>query len=240
MKDMQHASFTKRTLLYFAASSFVALLCVSHYAQAQTVSNPDFLITWKTSGSNIPSFYVGKALPTYGSQITASLELVSGGKILNLSGQTIYWYLNDTLIGGGSGVQQVTFPPFGAPPSVLDLRVVLPNYNGSYFEHSIQIPMVNAEVVMYAPYPNGQFSNNPLTLTAIPYFFDVTDATKLSYTWTVNGITGTSAENPQQAQITLPQGTTSGASVSVSVSAENNIDSTIAAASENLTYQSQL
>ncbi len=208
---------------------------------AATASSPWFLITWKTTGSYIPSFYQGKALPTYGSNITASLELISPqGKVLDLSQQTIYWYVNDNLVGGGVGVQHVTFPPIGDAPNTINLRVTIPNYNGAYLVHAITIPMVLPEAVIYAPYPNGQFSQNPVSVQAIPYFFNVSDLTKLSYTWSVNGQNGSNAENPEAAQITLPQGTQSGTSVSVSLSLENPNDSTIATASANLTYESQL
>jgi hypothetical protein len=217
------------------------LLLVTSAAHAQTASSPTFLITWKTTGSYIPSFYIGKALPTYGSKITASLELVSPqGKILNLSGQTIYWYVNDTLVGGGSGVQQVTFPPIGDAPNIANLRVTIPNYNGSYLIHAINIPMVLPEAVIYAPYPNGQFTQNPLTVQAIPYFFNIADPSGLSYAWSVDDQAGSNAENPETAQVTLPQGTQSGTGVSASLSVENPNDSTIATASANLTYESQL
>ncbi len=211
-------------------------------ASAQTAASaPQFLITWQTTGSYIPSFYQGKALPTYGSKITASLVLVSAnGQVLNLSGQTIYWYLDDNLVGGGTGVQQVTFSPLGEAPSSLNLRVTLPNYSGGYLVHAINIPMVLPEAVILAPYPNGQFSENPLTIKALPYFFNVQDASDLSYTWSVNSQSGSNTENPEEAQVTLPQGTQSGTALAVSLSIENPNDSTIGTASENLTYESQL
>ena len=220
---------------------FGTFLTPAPVAHAQTASSPTFLITWKTTGSYIPSFYIGKALPTYGSKITASLELVSPqGKILNLSGQTIYWYVNDTLVGGGAGVQQVTFPPIGDAPNTANLRVTLPNYNGAYLVHAINIPMVMPEAVIYAPYPNGQFTQNPVAVQAIPYFFNIADPSGLSYAWSVNGQAGSNAENPETAQITLPQGTQSGTGVAVSLSVKNPNDSTIATANVNLTYESQL
>jgi hypothetical protein len=210
-------------------------------AYAQTSSSPWFLITWETTGSYIPPFYQGKALPTYGSKITASLELVSSqGKILDLSGQTIYWYVDDNLVGGGVGVQQATFPPIGNAPNAVNLRVTIPNYNGAYLVHTITIPMVLPEVVVYAPYPNGQFSQNSITVMALPYFFNIPSPSNLSYTWSVNGQNGTNAENPEEAQITLPQGTQSGTNLAVSLSVENPNDSTVATASGNLTYESQL
>jgi hypothetical protein len=144
------------------------------------------------------------------------------------------------LVGGGTGVQQVTFPPIGDAPNSVNLRVTLPNYNGAYLVHAVTIPMVLPEAVVYAPYPNGQFSQNPLTVEALPYFFSVTDPSTLAYSWSVNGQSGSNAENPETAEITLPQGTQSGTAVTVSLSVENAKDSTIGTASANLTYESRL
>jgi hypothetical protein len=217
-----------------------AIVFSPNITNAQTASSPQFLITWKTAGSYIPSFYEGKALPTYGSQITASVELISQGKILDLSNQTVYWYLNDTLIGGGVGVQTVTFPPLGEPPSSLQLKVELPYYSAGYLINTINIPMVKPQAVISAPYPDGQFSQNTVTLTALPYFFNTSAASNLSYTWSVNGQQGSNTENPEEAQITLPKGTSSGEALSVSLSIKNPSDSTIGTASQNLTYESQL
>lgn len=212
-----------------------------NHASAQTASSPQFLLTWNATGSYIPSSYQGKALPTYGSKITASLTLVSaGGQILDLSQQTIYWYLDDTLIGGGVGVQKVTFSPVGEAPNSEDLRVTIPSYNGNYLVHEIQIPMVLPVAVILAPYPNGQFSQNPVTVSALPYFFNIPSASGLSYSWSVNGQAGTSAENPESAEVTLPAGTQPGTGLAVSLSIENPSDSTIGTASANLTYENQL
>lgn len=224
-------------LLVFLCGTFFSITPT----HAQTTSSPTLLITWTTTGSYIPPFYQGKAFPTYGSKITASLELISPqGKILNLSGQTIYWYLNDNLIGGGSGIQHVTFSPLGDAPNVMDLRVVLPSYNGAYLIHAINIPMVLPEAVIYAPYPNEQFSQNPVSVIALPYFFNISDPSGLSYAWSVNGQNGSSAENPEEAQVTLPQGTQSGTAIAISLSVTNSNDSTVGTATANLTYENQL
>jgi hypothetical protein len=209
-------------------------------ARAQTSSNPQFLVTWRAVGSYIPPSYVGKALPGYGSKIAASVELVSQGRLIDLQNETIYWYLNDVLIGGGEGVQSVAFPPFGLPPNSLALRVELPNYVGGYLTHTIDIPYINPQVVLYAPFPNAQFSTNPVTVYAVPYFFNVSSTADLAYTWAVNGQTGGGAENPEEAQVTLPPGTPAGSNIDVSVTVENPIGSTIATANKNLTYESQL
>ncbi len=223
-------------LLAISSGAFFSL--PPAYAQS---AGPIFLITWETTGSYIPSFYQGKMLPTYGSKITASLELISPqGKVINLSGQTIYWYVNDILAGGGTGVQQMTFPPIGDAPSITTLRVTMPDYNGAVLAHAVNIPMTLPEAVIYAPYPGGQFSQNPLSIQALPYFFNISDPSKLSYSWSVNGQSGSNTENPETADVTLPQGTPSGTGVDVSLSLTNPNDSTVATANANLTYESQL
>jgi hypothetical protein len=232
--------FSARKIITIA--SFLILMSLVFLipsALAQTASDPQFLITWKSTASSIPSSYIGKALPSYGSEVTADFELISNGKTLDLSDQTIYWYLEDTLIGGGTGVQQVTFPLFGTPPNSLTLKIELPSYNGQYLIHTLDIPFVNPAVVIDAPYSNGSFSSNPVTVAALPYFFN-TSPSQLSYTWAVNGQTGSNAENPQIAEVTLPQGTPSGTGITISLSVENPSGAITAAAQSTLTYSTQL
>lgn len=226
-----------KLLCVTVCAAAVVLVCASILsARAQTAS-PQFLLTWKASGSYVPSFYKGKALPTYGSKITASLELVSRGSIVNIKNQTIYWYVNDTLVGGGIGLQTVTFPPFGDAPSTFNLRVELPNYPSGSLIHQVQIPLLQPEAVIYAPYPNGQSSANPISVKALPYFFNANSAANLSYSWAVNGEQGTNAENPDGADINLPSSTPSGTNLAVSLTISGQANSASAGASTNIVYK---
>lgn len=232
-------NFIMRKSLPLALSSILfAILFYTPAARAQTTVQP--LITWKTTGSYIPSFYQGKAFPTYGSKITASIEIISEGKIANLQSQTIYWYVNGTLIGGGAGVQQITFPVIGASPNVQILKASLPSWSGGSIAPSVQIPMVNPVAVIYSPYPGGEFSASTISAKALPYFFNISSPNDLSYTWSANGQDGSNTENPDTAQIILPQGTQSGTNVNVGLTISNNKDSTAATASTDLTYVSSL
>jgi hypothetical protein len=241
---------SRRTLNYVALAGVAALslfsaalfeLPMATTVHAQTASGPQFMVTWSASNSYIPSFYKGKALPSYGSKITAELEILSpGGKFINLGSQPIYWYEDGTVVGGGVGVQKVTFSPFGTPPASLDLTISLPQYPGGALVDKIEIPFVQPMAVIEAPYPSQQFSSNPLAVTAIPFFFDAVSPSDLSYTWAVNGQTGTSAENPETANITLPQGTPSGSTIDVSLVIKNSTPAIAASADQTLTYQSQL
>jgi hypothetical protein len=94
--------------------------------------------------------------------------------------------------------------------------------------------------VIDAPYPNQEFSTNLLTVQGIPFFFYATSSDNLSFSWSVNGQAGSNAENPQVADITLPQGTPGGTNIGVSLSVEDPVGSTVATANQNLTFQNQL
>ena len=213
-----------------AASVFVGA------ARAQT-SGPQFLLTWHASNSYVPPGYAGRILADQESQITASLEVIANGKPLNLSGETIYWYQNQNLMGGGIGAQSFTFPPYGEAPNTVDLEIQLPDYPGGLLIHDIEIPVVKAQAVIAAPYPSGNFSGIPATVTAEPYFFATTSTSPLSFSWSVNGQTVTSAENPQSLQISLPQSTPAGFAVAVNLTIQDSNDGATAVGTANITYQ---
>jgi hypothetical protein len=179
-------------------------------------------------------------LPNQSSKLTASLALFSAGKPVDLSSQTIYWYLNDTLIGSGVGKQYVVFSPFGTSPAFLDLRAELPSYNGALLMQDVSIPLVSPKAVIEAPHPQGPFSGNPLTLQGVPYFFYASDPGALSYSWMVNNQTSASAENPQTLVISLPATTPSGSSLGITLDITNPSDSTTGEDSTNIIYTKQL
>lgn len=228
------------TPLILAVSMFSATLVFSHKTNAQSAT-PQMVVTWQAYGSYIPPKYMGKALPNQESQLTASLTLLStGGKLIDLSGQTIYWYLNNTLIGGGVGKQYIVFPSIGTAPAFLTLKVELPNYNGNLLLHQIQIPLISPKAVIESPHPSGQLSGNPLILQGTPYFFYTSDPGALSYSWSVNGQSSAAAENPQTLQINLDPSTPSGSSLNVSLTITNPNDAMSGNDSTNVVYVKQL
>ncbi len=204
-------------------------------SNAQTAT-PQLLITWKALGSYIPPSYTGKALPTIGSRISAALQAFGVNGPVDLSSQTIYWYLNDDLIGGGPGVDQITFPPLGEPPDTLTLRAEIPSYPGGFLSHEVEVPLVNPQVVILSPFANGRTSENPVFLSALTYFFTVSDPFALSYVWQVNGESGSGSENPEVLKINFPANTPSGTNFDISVLVRNRADSTVAEAETSLQY----
>jgi hypothetical protein len=208
-------------------------------ARAQSTS-PRMVITWQAYGSYVPPQYGDKALPSQESRLTATVELLINGKSVDLSGQTIYWYLNNTLIDTGVGDQYIVFSPFGTAPAFLTLEAELPSFNGTLLVHEIQIPLVSPKAVIEAPHPSGEFSGNPITLQGTPYFFYTSDPGTLSYAWSVDGQTSASAENPQTLQIDLDPSTPSVSSLSVSLIITNPADSFSGNDSTNVVYVKQL
>lgn len=216
------------------ALMFVALP-VTH-AQSKT-SGPTLLVTWHANNSYVPFWYSGKALPNILSRITASVELISAqGQIVSLANQPVYWYFNGNLLSGGVGMQRITFSPYGAVPNIFTLTVNLLNYNGG-MEQDINIPLMQPVAVIEAPYPANTFSSSPATVTALPFYFNVSGAASLVFSWSVNGVNGTNGENPDIAQVSLPAGTAAGTKLAVQLGIQNADGTTAASASRNLTYQ---
>jgi hypothetical protein len=217
----------------------VIFVSLGSKTNAQSAS-PQMVVTWQAYGSYVPPQYDGKALPNQESKLTATLGLFSNGKPVDISGQTIYWYLDNVLIGGGVGQQYIIFSSLGTPPAYLDLRAEMPGYNGVLLMHDVQIPLMGPKAVIEAPHPEGQFSENPITLQGTPYFFYASDPQSLSYAWSVNGQTPGAAENPQTLEIDLGSATPSGSSLGVSLTITNPNDGLTGNDSTNMTYVKQL
>ena len=226
-----------RFFLILFVAIFVAFFSLRANAQSASLQ---LVVTWQAYGSYVPPQYIGKALPSLHSEIAASVALLSNGKLVDVSNQTVYWYLNDTLVEGGVGKQYVVLSPFGAPPAFLDLRAELPSYNGTTLIHDVQIPFVDPKAVIEAPHPGGQFSGSSISIQGTPYFFYTSDPGTLSYGWSVNGQTSASVENPQTLQIKTPLATPSGSLFGVSLTITDRNNNISENDSTNITYVKQL
>lgn len=215
---------------------FMSIILGIRVVSAQS-SQPQFLMTWSVADSYTPLGYPGKALPNQESQISASVEVIINGKRVDLSGQTIYWYQNDHLMGGGLGVQHITFHPYGEAPNIIDLNVEIPSYYAGALTHDIEIPIVEPQAVIKTSYPQNNFSGSTALISAIPYFFAETSTSPLVFSWSVNGEAVTNQDNPQSLQISLPQSTPAGYAVFVTLTIQSSLDPLVATANTTLTYQ---
>lgn len=201
----------------------LALLApISNSAFAQTTAGPQAVITWRVIGGSAPSSYAGKVLPSANSAISASVAVLNNGKFVPLNNQTVYWYLDDNFIGGGTGEQIIAF---GAPGNneTMSLRVEVPNYGNGLMD-TAYIPMVDPQVVIVAPYPNNTFTGSSVSLQAVPYFFSTTDLSQLAFSWDVNGQAVAAAENPQTLNINLSSSTPAGYSLAVDLEVKDSTD----------------
>lgn len=133
---------------------------------AQT-SSPQLMITWK-AGTYVPPGYQGKALPASNTFITASVELLDGSRLIDLSRQTVYWYVNGNLIKGGKGIQSATFPSALFEGDKVKLRVDLPQYGDGSAVKTIEIPTIKPQAVIEAPFPgNAALRNSAAVFSAI-------------------------------------------------------------------------
>jgi hypothetical protein len=220
----------------FFAAAFLFALSIQN-SNAQT-TGPEFMLTWQAANSYVPPSYAAKILPNQESPVTASVALISPqGQPIDLSGQTVNWYLDDNFLGGGIGAQKITFEPYGSAPSTLILKVELPDYPTGLLVYETSIPVVAPVAVIDAPFPANTFSAVPVAVQALPYFFNATSVAPLAFNWSVNGQTVANAENPEILQISLPKNTPSGFALGISLAIQDSNDSSVATANLNATYQ---
>lgn len=216
----------------------VLLLSAKPNARAQQNSsgNPDFLITWRAQ-SYAPPSYRGKALPTTGTPVVVSFELVGQGKIVDLSKQPVYWYLDNEYLNGGNGVQtaafNVVFPMIGSQ----EIRIEIPDFNGVDLSKRIVIPVANPEAVIEAPFPNARFSGTALQLVGQPYFFNIQHLSDLTFTWSVNGDHPQNSDSPNVLNARLSTNAPSDFALNINLTIQNpNDESETAAQSITLNH----
>ncbi len=203
-------------------------------ASVEAVAGPQVYITWRTLDGVAPAGYAGKILPKIGSQVAASVEvLTASGRVADLHNQTIYWYLDNSFLDGGTGKQTITF---GAPGhnEIMSLRADIPGYPGGELIMTAHIRMVNPEVVIVAPYASGIFSGDSVAVKGVPYFFSTSQLNSLVYAWSVNGQTVAAQENPLDLVVNLTNGTVAGYSLGINFSARVSGDP-LTSASQNIT-----
>lgn len=236
---MNCVAYLKKTIAVVAFFSILIFGASLQKASAQT-AQPQVFITWQAHASYVPPNYHDKALANWSSPITASVMVIAGGQVINLQGQTIYWYTNDTLIGGGQGVQAISFVPAGGAPNLIALKVELPDYPSGLLIHTIQIPIIQPKAVIEANHPTAEFSSSSLALQGTPYFFAVSDPSSLSYAWSVNGISPGATIDPQTLDLNVNPSTPAGSTFVTTLSITDPIQQINASDGVTLTYVKQL
>ena len=200
---------------------FVFLSAAVAITPAHSKNAPAFWITWSANSYTAPHF-TGKALPVNGSVVTVVFELIENGQVVNLASQNVRWFLGTVLIQQGRGMKEFTFKAGGSGGARL-VRVDLPNFrDGATLVKSVQIPVVEPQVIINAPYVKNAVAPNELVLQALPYYFNVRRASELLFSWNVNNEApeGTTSR-PENLTVTLPMGIPAKSKVFIEVEVEN-------------------
>lgn len=188
---------------------------------AAQVSKPFVFLTWRAH-SYAPAEFPGKVLGTSQSKISAGVEIISGGKTLDLSKTMIRWYGNGDLLASNTGLRQITFY-IPETRGTIDLRVEVDDLKYGTLIKTVEIPVVAPEVVIETPFTAETFDTNQIILTAKPYFFN--SISELVFNWKVNDQSPEENDNSGVLQINLNPGTPPGFRIitELSVNNPNNI-----------------
>jgi len=212
-----------KTFLKINMLLIAGLLLLFPFSESRAATKPELLLTW-SADVFAPQGYSGKLIPSKGSTITAALELIDGGKIINLSPYEVRWYRGDNLFKKGKGLKRISLTIDVSESIGVPLKAVVVGYKGVEEEATMGIPAKEPELIIDAPYPLRRVSDATIELRALPYFFNIENISDLIFKWQANGISpqgGSEASDILELTLSSPA---SGSTISVSVSAENTND----------------
>ena len=160
----------------FLIIAFIFLMA-GNTLTASSQTTPEFLVTWRAS-SYAPSHYQGKILPSPNSVINVAFDLISGGKIADLSKNQVQWIINGKLINSGLGLKNLNIGLDKLSNTQLNL-IIKTIYKGVKLEKFIIIPITEPEIIIE--------TINQNTLRANHYFFNVSNLDQLIFEWVFDG-----------------------------------------------------
>ncbi len=197
-------------------------------------------LTWQADNS-YPSDYPLKADATGNTPVTVSLAGLRDGKFADLSQTNIAWWRDGSYFGGGIGMTSIVFNVewrYKRPGTSYLVRAIA-TYNGTRIDTAISIPVAAQRVVLQTPYLNNQVPKGSIvTVTAVPYFFNIGGLGDLTFQWTINGQLQPAQTGQNVATVTIANDTALvGSYVPVSVQATNMAKLEQATAMINLAVQ---
>ncbi|MEK7481854.1 MAG: hypothetical protein AAB607_00600 [Patescibacteria group bacterium] len=214
-------------------STFYFLLSAFYLVHAQTP--PQFMVSWQAN-SYAPSWYSGKILPTRGSLIKISFELVDNGKIADLSKKKVRWYVNDKLVQNeskGLGLKFYSFIADDYPGQETEIRITIVDYKDEILDKIVRIPIVFAEAAIDSPYPNAEINTGKNSFLVYPFFFNIRDLNNISFEWLVDNQPAESGENSQSLELNIESAAPSGFEIDIKATIRNLLDE-MEFASENI------
>lgn len=172
-------------MVYAVGIFFVFGVVVIPKAHAAT----EFITSW-SSNSFVPSWYQGKAFPTYGSRINVAFEVLEDGKVADLSKVPVRWYVNDDLVLNevyGNGIKTYSFVNEDYGNGMAVVRIMMPDYKGGVIGTTINIPTKTSELVFDIPYFQRKVERKDNQIKAWPFFFNINNIGQLNFRWKANG-----------------------------------------------------
>ncbi|MCL4404219.1 hypothetical protein M1432_02665 [Patescibacteria group bacterium] len=196
---------TNKSIIW--AAILIGGVSAVHFAWAQTPAGQaatSVIITWQAQ-NYFPADFPGKASVTPGSPVKASVEELSGNRLVNLGQAQVSWFVNDNLIQSGVGLKSIIFTASPDPTGLVNIRVQVQTGSGS---NTSSISITASPPFAVIDYPAVQKnipSGGKIVFTAWPYFFNVSSLSDLKFTWQLNGQTVTSSGNQLTLDIGTPQ-----------------------------------
>jgi len=194
----------------------VTLFSFAGFAYAR---EPLFFSSWSPQ-NYAPSWFEGKRLPVNETPIRLSFELVSRnpgdeGKIVDISGREVRWYVNDEFYTKGNGLQTVIIkaPKYGRED--IDIKISAVFYDSETGEtyltnHYFSIPLSSPRLILSSPlFPSTTLAGASFVVDAFPFFFN-TMLGGLDISWLVNNIKPTESGDSFSLKALIPGSVPSG------------------------------
>jgi len=168
---------------------------LNNFVFAQTEPQGEIIFTWQAKNF-YPADFKGKALPVQNSIVDISLELVKNNKLQNLSSADITWFLDEKVISRGTGNNETSFIVKKAESDSHFIRATI-KLGSDLYENSMNLYISKPKIViMTNPYAGPTIiPDTPLTLQAIPYFFNINNIKDLLFFWQINNEKNSGASN---------------------------------------------
>ncbi|MFA5776805.1 MAG: hypothetical protein WC988_04620 [Patescibacteria group bacterium] len=184
-----------------------------------TNSDSQIIFTWET-GNFYPADFQGKPLPTPGSSVAISAEVIKSGKLSDITSSDITWYLDGDFMRKGSGEKKFSFMAKRNNSGKHTVRVKIQTSESS-LDYSINIPVTDPLVVVETPYlGNVVPAGGQIILKAVPYFFNNSSINQLLFMWQIGNVVEKHlGDNVILLNIGTPQ--TSGQKIFITTSVQN-------------------
>lgn len=165
----------------------VGLFCFFVFgASAQQESPYHTILQWQTS-SFYPSNYQGKPLPSDGSLVRVSLQLLRDNKIIDASSYPIKWYANNKYFREGTGLTEISFRVDESRGDFYSIKASVTT-DGGVVSEFLTIPIAQPELILESTATNGGIKpNSSVTFSVVPYFFNIQSLADLNISWNIQG-----------------------------------------------------